>query len=161
MIKMNEKELLEKIEILEKEVQKYKYDFLTSLKMRIDFYEDLYELYDSEKDFYLLMIDVNGLHAINRKDSYLAGDELIKKVSRILLKYFGNVCYRIGGDEFVVLDTEITMSHRNFFKDIKKYCTISVVKKTSSCKSPDKLIDKADNIIVQNKRKLYNNKEIR
>ena len=145
---------------LQKEVIKYKYDYLTGLKLRIDFEEELFDLFSNKADFYLIMVDINNLHNINRDYGYHEGDLVIKKVSRIIKKYFPSLSYRIGGDEFIILEENLDFRHREFVKEIKRYCTISVIKKTKKCKSSDNLIKKADKVMIKIKTDLYNETNI-
>lgn len=53
----------------------------------------------------LLLFDLNGLKHVNDTWGHHAGDELICAAARCLRQAFDplGVCYRIGGDEFVVL----------------------------------------------------------
>ena len=97
-----------RIETLEEEVIKYKYDYLTGLPVRIDF-EPLFEnfMHDAtifDKSFVLAIVDVNDLHNINTNDGYLAGDSVIKSVGQVLshILHDSNI-FRIGGDEFAIL----------------------------------------------------------
>lgn len=48
-------------------------------------------------------IDLNGLKQINDTMSHDAGDRYLKDASREIWKIFSEHCYRIGGDEFVIL----------------------------------------------------------
>ncbi len=49
-------------------------------------------------------IDVNGLHELNNTKGHAAGDIMLKYIAASLCGQFGESnCYRIGGDEFVVL----------------------------------------------------------
>ncbi len=48
-------------------------------------------------------VDLNGLKQVNDSKSHNAGDEYICSMSRMLNDVFGENCYRIGGDEFVVV----------------------------------------------------------
>lgn len=60
---------------------------------------------EENKDFTIILIDVNGLKYVNDYYGHSDGDRLIKKVAKFLSDYVrGNdlVC-RLGGDEFVVL----------------------------------------------------------
>jgi diguanylate cyclase (GGDEF)-like protein len=113
-IEMNEENwdiMAERVQYLKGEVKKYKYDYLTGLKMRKDFdgyFRTLYEMYEFEnRDFLLVLIDVDGLHNVNRNEGYENGDKLIKKVGKQLIEVFndcnGSEVFRIGGDEFAVL----------------------------------------------------------
>jgi len=97
-----------RINTLEKEVIKYKYDHLTGLPVRIDF-QPLYEtfMHDSnifQKPFILAIVDINNLKIINDDDGYLVGDSIIISVSNALshVLHDSNV-FRIGGDEFAIL----------------------------------------------------------
>lgn len=47
---------------------------------------------------------LNGLKETNDRMGHSAGDELLCKVAGELRKVFGDKAYRIGGDEFVVVD---------------------------------------------------------
>lgn len=53
----------------------------------------------------LILVDVNGLKAINDNVGHEAGDMLISQTARLLNKNIRSVdaIYRIGGDEFVIL----------------------------------------------------------
>ena len=63
----------------------------------------------TDRDVTLLAIDVNGLKQVNDTHGHVAGDELIKSVSRALVSHFARfpdaVVARTGGDEFCVLVT--------------------------------------------------------
>ena len=50
-------------------------------------------------------IDINGLKSVNDTLGHAAGDELICGAADCIRKVFGSygICYRTGGDEFVVL----------------------------------------------------------
>ena len=50
--------------------------------------------------------DLNGLKEWNDKMGHPAGDELIRKTALHIASVFPDKTYRIGGDEFVVLDDE-------------------------------------------------------
>lgn len=53
--------------------------------------------------------DINGLKYINDNYGHEQGDKLISKFANILSNYFRkNSCYRISGDEFIVLCNNIT-----------------------------------------------------
>jgi GGDEF domain-containing protein len=84
-------------------VRMYKFDHLTGLKQRHDFeVETMHKM--TKQKFYLAMVDVVGLHAINREKGYAAGDALIKQVGYDLQQTEGSwEVYRIGGDEFMAL----------------------------------------------------------
>lgn len=51
-------------------------------------------------------IDLNGLKKVNDQKGHSAGDGLIRRTADHIACVFPGRCYRIGGDEFVVIDTE-------------------------------------------------------
>ena len=53
----------------------------------------------------IIMADINDLKHINDNWGHSAGDEAIVRCARLLVETFGShgECYRIGGDEFVVI----------------------------------------------------------
>lgn len=82
------------------------HDYLTDLHNRRYFEEELRRLDVPESlPLTLVMGDVNGLKLINDSFGHEAGDELLRKVSRIILAGC-TACAavaRIGGDEFAIL----------------------------------------------------------
>lgn len=87
-------------------VRLYKFDYLTGMKQRHDFeHETLHKF--TNQQFYLTMLDVTGLHKVNREKGYEAGDSLIRQVANDI-KHIDGLweCYRIGGDEFMALTFE-------------------------------------------------------
>ena len=83
-------------------------DALTGLDNRLAF-NDMLTAIETEGDitdnWTMYMFDVNGLKYVNDTFGHFAGDELIKSAASVIVKTFGSDgdCYRIGGDEFVVL----------------------------------------------------------
>lgn len=56
-----------------------------------------------------LMMDINGLKQINDACGHRAGDDVIMTAAHYIQKYFGNdLCYRFGGDEFIVICHDLT-----------------------------------------------------
>lgn len=83
-------------------------DSLTGLENRLAF-DSLLKRIEAESntpsDWTMIMIDVNGLKYTNDTFGHLAGDALIVAAAQTITDAFGTCghCYRIGGDEFVVL----------------------------------------------------------
>ena len=117
-----------KIEKLKAEVKIYKYDHLTGLKTRYDFNERLDVMWSdfklSDHNFMVAMVDINGLHNINRTKGIKAGDDLISSTAHQLCKLFkrDNV-FRISGDEFFILKK--CKDIEKFNKKLKKLKNIS------------------------------------
>ena len=82
-------------------------DALTGLPNRYCLERDLLEIESIDKSVAVFMFDVNFLKKTNDTKGHLAGDQLIRTVASCIKECFGtdksNNCYRIGGDEFVVL----------------------------------------------------------
>lgn len=59
----------------------------------------------SGRGFCVLMVDLDGLKAINDSMGHLRGDEVLRAVSRIMAGSIRTVdsAYRYGGDEFIIL----------------------------------------------------------
>ncbi len=51
-----------------------------------------------------IFVDVNGLHEYNNTYGHYAGDKMLKRVAISIKECFSSdKCYRVGGDEFVIL----------------------------------------------------------
>lgn len=79
-------------------------DILTELKNRNAFILDQYERLVEESTCCIVM-DVNKLKWVNDTLGHNYGDELIRRCAKIIDESFANlgICYRVGGDEFVVV----------------------------------------------------------
>ena len=82
-------------------------DALTGLPNRYCFERDMIKNEDSTDPYALLLFDVNYLKRTNDTLGHLAGDRLIQMAAKCISECVANEnadnCYRIGGDEFVVL----------------------------------------------------------
>ena len=80
-------------------------DNLTGLPNRVSCDEKLSEFNNSNDDFCLLSLDLNGLKEVNDNAGHPAGDKLLKSFADTLSTVMGDLgtCTRIGGDEFLVL----------------------------------------------------------
>ena len=52
-------------------------------------------------------IDLNGLKQINDSQGHEAGDAFIQNAAGVLSRVFPDKVYRIGGDEFVIIQSSI------------------------------------------------------
>lgn len=83
-------------------------DRLTGLYNR-HYYESVIQQLEGQKDgaVGVIYVDINGLKVINDKYGHNFGDCYIVKCAEILKNHFQKNVYRIGGDEFVVLLTNL------------------------------------------------------
>jgi diguanylate cyclase (GGDEF)-like protein len=102
--------LKEDILKLKKQINFYRYDHLTGLKTRNDIEYDFNSLLDNEKNFSIHLCDINNLKYFNTRYGYVeGGDNLIKKVVDKLKMIFDHqYIYRIGGDEFLIFDFNLS-----------------------------------------------------
>lgn len=85
-------------------------DQLTGLYNRRHFEDELMRLDASENlPLGIIMADVNGLKLVNDSFGHKMGDQLLKRVSNVIMKSCreDEVMCRIGGDEFVILIPKI------------------------------------------------------
>ena len=57
--------------------------------------------------------DINGLKLINDTKGHVEGDRIIKAAAKTIKDVFPNKTYRIGGDEFVVVDESFNEAQFN------------------------------------------------
>lgn len=83
-------------------------DILTGLYNRNKYMRKLFEF--EKKGAYklgVIYIDLNGLKLANNQYGHEYGDQLIRNMAEMIKKVFKGNAYRIGGDEFVVLCSNI------------------------------------------------------
>ena len=106
------KSLIEENKNLKKLIELYRYDNLTNLLGGIDFKLALNNLTKESKT--LVMVDINGLHNVNRDQSYEAGDRLIISVADELKRVFkDDEIYRTQGDEFYIITSKKNINNLN------------------------------------------------
>lgn len=121
-------------------------DFLTGLYNRMCCERDLAKFIDEAQNEgtkgALLYMDLDDFKHINDALGHQYGDALLKAISHSLLRIEGieNTCYRMGGDEFVIIiapqafgrfdgiidDIKKIFSRPWFLKDTDYYCTMSM-----------------------------------
>lgn len=141
-------------------------DFLTGLYNRMRCEQDLEKYITEAKEFggegALLYLDLDDFKHINDGLGHQYGDILLKTISSSIQKIVGieNNCYRMGGDEFIIivshhhraLLTQIINEIKTIFtkpwllKDADYYCTMSmgVVCFPTDGDTVEELIKKAD-----------------
>ncbi len=84
-------------------------DALTGLSNRERYSEKLRELQLSPPPkIGIIYADINGLKHANDLYGHSYGDSLIKRAAHLLREHLGDCVYRVGGDEFIALCTELT-----------------------------------------------------
>ena len=141
-------------------------DFLTGLYNRMRCEQDLERHIKQAMEFggegALLYIDLDDFKHINDGLGHQHGDVLLKNISTSLQQIPGveNSCYRMGGDEFIIIiphhhfsmlhdiigEVHAIFSRPWVLKDTEYYCTVSmgVVCFPNDGKTVEELIQKAD-----------------
>lgn len=138
-------------------------DMLTSLYNRRKYTETLNFLRaERPTDIGIAYVDLNGLKQMNDSRSHESGDEFIKSVSRLLSSTFGECCYRIGGDEFVVICPDVeatdfvrkTDSFKRSIEDEDISASIGYIWK-KECDDLDGMLREAERLMYIEKHRYY------
>ncbi|HPJ23523.1 MAG TPA: GGDEF domain-containing protein [Bacillota bacterium] len=80
-------------------------DHLTKLYSRQSYEKYVNQLIETEKDFYIVLIDLDNFKGINDQHGHLKGDQVLVGFSRILEKVFhpNTMVSRLAGDEFMIV----------------------------------------------------------
>ena len=86
------------------------YDSMTGVLNRGAFDQVLDLMEKDERDFALILVDVDNFKSVNDTYGHAAGDAILKRVSKLLVGGFRSIdrVYRIGGDEFAVVMMDVT-----------------------------------------------------
>ena len=142
-------------------------DSLTGLYNRNRFNQ----VYDAEhclnlKHLGVAYFDLNGLKEVNDRKGHSAGDALLRRVGECIRKYFEDSGYRIGGDEFVIIDAErdedeflatIQALQEDMHKADISY-SVGISWRSFRC-SVSEQFDEADKLMYQDKHHFYSLKE--
>ncbi len=161
--------------IYQKKIEQQTYtDFLTGLYNRMCCERDLaWHVDDAKKrglEGGLLYLDLDDFKHINDGLGHQYGDVLLKSISSSISRIEGirTTCYRMGGDEFVIVippeyfsdferiieDIKVIFSKPWFLKDMDYYCTMSmgIVTFPSDGENVQDLIKKADIAMYEAKK---------
>ena len=104
-----------------------KYDFLSELYNRYEFFElgeiELYKAKRHKRPLAMLMIDIDFFKKVNDTFGHLAGDTVIKEISKIFKNNLrsSDIVGRYGGEEFLVLLSETDIDNSiNIAEKIRK-----------------------------------------
>ena len=96
-------------------------DNLTGVNNNTAYIHDIEKLVEQDKKFAIFIIDVNGLKIVNDTCGHDKGNELIITVARCISEIFGDeFVYRIGGDEFVAIKTNINDNKCDNLRELLK-----------------------------------------
>lgn len=104
-------------------------------------------------------IDLNGLKQINDLHSHEAGDDYIRGTAKVISEIFTGSCYRIGGDEFVILT--VNMEREEFIDRVKVLKEIVKQQKISISVGSlwEEFCENLDELVKEAERRMYEEKE--
>lgn len=112
----------EKIETQKKVFEQLSYSDTLTMTYNRNRYNEEIEKYQDMDCFQvgIALFDLNGLKRINDEQGHRFGDIRIKDTAKYLSSLFDHKIYRIGGDEFVVLDPDTTETQ--FYDNVRSVC---------------------------------------
>ena len=137
------------------------HDDLTDLGNRYAYYATKNMLDGLEVTVGVCFIDINGIKAINDERGHDAGDEAIKETADLVASVFKKkFCYRIGGDQFVVIVPQVSKAHfvelLERLKKKRKKTTFAIGAVWSEeSKDINGLINQADKLMSLDKANFY------
>lgn len=139
------------------------HDMLTSFYNRNRYIKDIGSLAGEDCSLGVVYLDVNGLKEINDTLGHDAGDMALKECANTIRDIFKTGSfYRVGGDEFVIICTQIQEeTFQKFVADLKdgfqnKNCKVAIgAKWTARCENIQSVIASADKAMYDNKEKFY------
>lgn len=138
-------------------------DSLTGVFNRAKFRELLRGgAYDDAERLNVAYVDVNGLKETNDRFGHLAGDELICQTAACIRRVFPGKTFRIGGDEFVVIDADLDAEvfERQVGKvmalleDCGVSASVGLSQRTENA-DPNAQFEEADRLMYQEKASYY------
>ena len=108
--------------------------------------------------------DLNGLKVVNDQQGHSAGDSLIRDTADQLRAAFNGMAYRIGGDEFVVIDSSREEEEFRAAVDavrarMSQYgilCSVGISWRSVRCNA-EAQFEEADQMMYEDKRRFYSN----
>lgn len=108
--------------------------------------------------------DLNGLKGVNDQQGHRAGDSLIRNTADQIRATFNGMAYRIGGDEFVVIDSsrdekEFRAAVEEVRARMTQYgilCSVGISWRNTRCNA-EAQFEEADQMMYKDKRRFYSN----
>lgn len=97
-------------------------DILTGVSNRRKAEELMDRIDEDNKEYVLVVFDINDVKRVNDTFGHSEGDEYIKSFATIIRKVFGayGICARMGGDEFYVIIADVNSFNQSVEKLLKK-----------------------------------------
>ena len=110
----------------------------------------------------VIYLDLNGLKEVNDKMGHIAGDTLIITASYVLQEIFLDNSYRVGGDEFVVIEQDVSellffdqyLKLLNRMKELEISVATGCVWK-EACINLSEILQEADQKMYEDKKHYY------
>lgn len=110
----------------------------------------------------VIYLDLNGLKEINDKMGHIAGDTLIISASYALQEIFLDNSYRVGGDEFVVIEQDVSelLFFDQYAKLLKRMKELEISVATGcvwkeTCPNLSETLQEADQKMYEDKKRYY------
>lgn len=110
----------------------------------------------------VIYLDLNGLKEINDKMGHIAGDTLIISASCALQEIFLDNSYRVGGDEFVVIEQDVSelLFFDQYAKLLKRMKELEISVATGcvwkeTCSNLSETLQEADQKMYEDKKRYY------
>ena len=138
-------------------------DSLTYAQNRNHFNEYIEQNRNKELHFLgVIYLDLNGLKEVNDKMGHIAGDTLIITASYVLQEIFLDNSYRVGGDEFVVIEQDVSellffdqyLKLLNRMKELEISVATGCVWK-ETCTNLSEILQEADQKMYEDKKHYY------
>ena len=138
-------------------------DSLTYAQNRNHFNEYIEQNRNKELHFLgVIYLDLNGLKEVNDKMGHIAGDTLIITASYVLQEIFLDNSYRVGGDEFVVIEQDVSellffdqyLKLLNRMKELEISVATGCVWK-EACINLSEILQEADQKMYEDKKHYY------
>lgn len=122
------------------------------------------EQIDKEQSIGVVYCDITGLKYINDHEGHKAGDQLILRAGKCLEQAFaGYHVFRIGGDELLVLCSQITekmleeriMLLQELMKEASVNMAVGVIWKEKATVELDTLLQESESLMYVDKARYY------
>ncbi|MFD1402830.1 sensor domain-containing phosphodiesterase [Robinsoniella peoriensis] len=140
-------------------------DTLTNFYNRNRYIQDINSLEDKNIPIGIVYLDVNGLKEVNDHYGHDSGDNLLKKCAELMQNSFNQGSYyRIGGDEFIIICTDISQEifseniHKLKYNFAHNDCKAAIgYEWAEDCHNIQSIIKTADENMYADKKEFYHN----